>query len=206
MARVDVERDRRLAPEEEASIDEVLAKKKGGLELQYQAACIFIFKLALDSAMRMREMYTIERAQFDVRRKTCFLDKTKNGDKRQVPLWPAALEAYGDYVRAVEGGRSGMVTFHFAGGRLFPWWSGDPGDLKATTAMVSAQFARVFAAAGCPDLTFHDLRHEATSRLFERTDLSDMEIRKVTGHRDTRSLARYANLRGSDLARRHKRP
>ncbi len=42
--------------------------------------------------------------------------------------------------------------------------------------------------------------HEATSRFFERTKLSDLQIAKITGHKDPRMLSRYANLRGSDLA------
>ena len=63
-----------------------------------------------------------------------------------------------------------------------------------------AAYTDADTAAGCPDLRFHDLRHEATSRLFERTNLSDLQIAKITGHKDPRMLARYANLRGSDLA------
>ncbi|WP_343244768.1 tyrosine-type recombinase/integrase [Stenotrophomonas maltophilia] len=58
----------------------------------------------------------------------------------------------------------------------------------------------MFVAGGCADLGFHDLRHEATSRLYERTSLTDIQIAKITGHRDPRQLKRYANLRASDLA------
>jgi integrase len=72
--------------------------------------------------------------------------------------------------------------------------------LRKTTSLLSQQFGRVFDAAGCEDLRFHDLRHEATSRLFERTTLSDLEISRITGHKDPRVLRRYSNLRGSDLA------
>lgn len=54
--------------------------------------------------------------------------------------------------------------------------------------------------AKCHDLHFHDLRHEATSRFFERTGLSDVQISRITGHRDPRMLRRYSNLRASDLA------
>ena len=95
-----------------------------------------------------------------------------------------------------------MKGFNFDKGLLFPWWNGDVHDdvLRKTTSMLSQQFARVFDAAGCADLRFHDLRHEATSRLFERTHLSDIEISRITGHKDPRVLRRYSNLRGSDLA------
>jgi len=59
------------------------------------------------------------------------------------------------------------------------------------------QRARV--RAGIQDLTFHDLRHEATSRLFEK-DLNVMEVATITGHKDLRMLERYTNLGAGDLA------
>jgi len=54
--------------------------------------------------------------------------------------------------------------------------------------------------AGCVDLKFHDLRHEATSRVFEKTNLLESEIMKITGHKSHRMMMRCANLRGSKLA------
>jgi integrase len=67
---------------------------------------------------------------------------------------------------------------------------------------VSYVFREIFAHAEVEDFRFHDLRHEATCRLYEKTNLSDVLIAKVTGHRDLRTLKRYASLRGSDLAMR----
>jgi integrase len=85
---------------------------------------------------------------------------------------------------------------------IFPWFNGDFSDknLQRVTSLLSRQFARIFAAAQCVDLRFHDLRHEATSRLYERTTLTDLQIAKITGHKTISMLARYANLRGSELA------
>ena len=65
---------------------------------------------------------------------------------------------------------------------------------------LSGRWATVARLAKCKDLHFHDLRHEATSRLFERTKMSEFKIAKITGHKDMKSLARYANLRASNLA------
>lgn len=48
------------------------------------------------------------------------------------------------------------------------------------------------------DLTFHDLRHEATSRLAEK--LAIHEIMKVTGHASSKMLSRYYHPRISDLS------
>lgn len=50
------------------------------------------------------------------------------------------------------------------------------------------------------DLHFHDLRHEATSRLAEKLQMH--ELMKVTGHKSTSMLARYYHPRAEDLARK----
>lgn len=51
-----------------------------------------------------------------------------------------------------------------------------------------------------PDLHFHDLRHEGTSRLFEQ-GYEVQQVALVTGHKDWRHLRRYTNLKPEDLHR-----
>jgi len=46
----------------------------------------------------------------------------------------------------------------------------------------------------------HDLRHEATSRLFELGIFGDREVMKITGHKTSAMLARYTHLRAENLA------
>lgn len=191
------ERDRRLAPEEEARIRALLSGEKPlgrqrAFALNEEAALKAMFDLALESGMRMSEMYTLTIDQLDFPKRTIFLSKTKNGNKRQVPMTTVSQGLLQSYLGTRRQGQ------------LFPWWSGERSieEMKRCTSMLSGQFARVFDGAGCPDLRFHDLRHEATSRFFERTTLTDLQIAKITGHTDPRQLARYANLRGSDLAAR----
>ena len=48
------------------------------------------------------------------------------------------------------------------------------------------------------DLHFHDLRHEATSRMADKLQLH--ELMKVTGHKSSAMLARYYHPKASDLA------
>lgn len=198
VAKRDEERDRRLEAGEEDRIRAVFAgaKRDGrqrALELRDGPALLLLFDMALETAMRLREMYTLTAEQVDVAKRTIFLERTKNGDRRQVPMSSVLLT---------------RVTPWLAGADpdalVFPWWDGrlDPAVLRRTTSRLSRQFARIFDAAECKGLHFHDLRHEATSRLFERTTLSDLEIAKITGHRTMAMLARYANLRGSTLADR----
>ena len=174
----DVARDRRLSRDEEVRL---IAALDGEL--------LLLFLLALETAMRMREMYTLDWSQVDADRRTIFLDKTKNGDKRQVPMSSVALELLG--------GRGNGRVFHVL-------WDGrlEAAALRSTTSRISVAFGRATDALGFGDLRFHDLRHEATCRLYERTTLGDVQISLITGHKDLRMLRRYANLRGSDLAER----
>ena len=73
------ERDRRLSSDgtEEGAIRKVLIKEEEHL---------MMFDMALETAMRMREIYTLTRDQASLPKATIFLEKTKNGDKRQVPI------------------------------------------------------------------------------------------------------------------------
>lgn len=207
--REDVERDRRLLPDEEERLRKVLTGRHDWL---------LLFELALETAMRLREMFTLEWAQVDLDKRTFFLEKTKNGDRRQVPmssvihgLIPSRVGKFpvnpniGDNqsevvrlsnIPSINPDRSNPSKAVL----VFPWWDGDQRTLAKTTARLSHQWSRIARDAGCVDLRFHDLRHEATCRLYERTTLGDVQIARITGHKSLLMLKRYANLRGSDLA------
>lgn len=206
-ARVDVERDRRLEPGETEAVLAVLAsgvldRKQRPLVLPWPAALRCLFMVAVESAMRMREIYTLRLDQVALTRRTVFLDKTKNGDKRQVPLSSVAAAEIEAYLKVRE------IPAEHPQDLLMPWWDGtgedDDGgrELSATSNFLSKLWLSIFEQAKCEDLKFHDTRHEATSRLYERTQLTDNQIMKITGHKSIKMLLRYANLRGSDLAGR----
>lgn len=199
--REDVERDRRLEPGEYERILEVIVagvmeRKQRPLQLEHLSAHYCLFVLAVETAMRMREMYTLTLDQVDLGKRTIFLDKTKNGDKRQVPLSSVAVELLKNYMKGRE------VPDGHPADMLFPWWNGDasPKKLVKLSDYLSKRFIDIFQQAGAEGLRFHDLRHEAVSRLFERTTLSESQIMKISGHKSHRMMMRYANLRGSDLA------
>ena len=61
-------------------------------------------------------------------------------------------------------------------------------------------YVRASRRAGITGLTFHDLRHEATSRLFEK-GLNPMQVAAITGHKTLQMLKRYTHLRAEDLAK-----
>jgi len=193
-AKESIERDRRLEEGEEDAIRLILDGQKPEnrqrpLAQTHTESLKLMFDMALETAMRMREMYTLSHDQVDLQRRTIFLEKTKNGHKRQVPISKPLAKLLQKY----------KGNFN---GNLFPWWDGslDEKVLDQTTAKLSRQYARIFDAAKCTDLRFHDLRHEATSRIYERTTLSDLEVMSITGHRSMTMLKRYANLRASTLA------
>jgi integrase len=61
-------------------------------------------------------------------------------------------------------------------------------------------YRKAVARSGITGLTFHDLRHEATSRLFEK-GLNPMQVAAITGHKTLQMLKRYTHLRAEDLAK-----
>jgi integrase len=192
-------RDRRLEPGEEERIRKVLANDpeylaelgaERGIDPDSQEPMTLLFELAIETAMRMRETFTLTWDQIDIEKRTIFLDKTKNGDSRQVPM--------SSVVVALLSGKKGKP-----GDLVFPlFWNGDLSDagLRKASSRLSGRWRTIARLAKCDDLHWHDLRHHATSLLFERTTLSDIQISRITGHRDPRMLRRYANLRASDLA------
>jgi integrase len=66
---------------------------------------------------------------------------------------------------------------------------------------ISMAFTKAVKMAGIEDLHFHDLRHEAASRLFEQ-GWTIPQVAGVTGHKTWQSLQRYSHLRvtGDKLA------
>lgn len=73
---------------------------------------------------------------------------------------------------------------------------------NTTEATVKKGFERAKKRVHIEDLRKHDLRHEGTSRLFERTRLRSEEIGHITGHSDPRMLKRYYNMRPAEFVER----
>lgn len=136
-----------------------------------------MIELAIETAMRRSELVMLRKDQ--IRGKVAFLEDTKNGERRAVPLSKRALELL-----------AGLPT-PIGGGRYF----------SLTLNTVSNYFPKACAAAGVEGLRLHDLRHEATSRLFER-GFNMMEVASITGHKTLAMLKRYTHLSPQDLAER----
>ena len=78
--------------------------------------------------------------------------------------------------------------------RVFPFWS--------DSNVLGHRFKVICKNAKSIDLKIHDLRHEGISWLFENTNLTDIQISKMTGHLELDTLKRYAKLRPSSIGER----
>lgn len=184
--RFDVQRDRRLAHGEEARIRPHL----GELDL--------LFDILVGPGLRLREAFKLHVDQYDGDRRLLHVHGSKGTrgqiKPRTVPLTSALSARIARRCR----GRVGL---------MFDWWDGRPETLAKVTSHLSREFGRVFQAAGCADLSAHDLRHEAACRWFEhRTGrgwtFSELEVCRIMGWSSMRMALRYASLRGEDLSAR----
>jgi integrase len=134
-------------------------------------------QLAVETAMRRGELSTLRWKHVDLRARTAHLPRTKNGDSRTVPLSSRAVEILTGLPRRIDGRVLGLRP-----------------------DSVTQAFDRACDRAGIERLTFHDLRHEATSRLANL--LQAHELAKVTGHKDMRMVLRYYHPHASELAKK----
>jgi hypothetical protein len=70
-----------------------------------------------------------------------------------------------------------------------------------TRTVITRAWRHILKRAGIKNFRFHDLRHEATTSLFER-GLSTMEVQKVTGHKTLAMLLRYTQMDVGHLVER----
>ena len=70
-----------------------------------------------------------------------------------------------------------------------------------TARGLSGAFLRLCRQHGLENLHFHNLRHEAISRFFEK-GLNPLEVATIAGHKDARMLMRYTHLKAEDLVKR----
>lgn len=208
--KVDVVRDRRLAPGEEDAIIAVLsgfqrADKSRPLELRGGLALLALYMLIVNTGLRLLEAYRLKRGQVDlaagVIRAQCSKQWRGKVAYRDVPISPT-LHAH--LVQYLEGRPSEPDAY------LFPFMEEDPDvTVKRVGNRLSARFTIAFKYAKCADLREHDLRHEATCRWLEmrapngawmfRTE----EVNRIMGWSPNSTMAqRYASFRAEDLTQR----
>jgi len=135
-----------------------------------------LVRLAIETGMRRGELFSLEWQHVHVHQGWLHLVDTKNGEARDIPLSSSARQILEEIPRDISG-----VVF--------------PVRIDA----FKSQWTKAVRRAGLKDFRFHDLRHEATSRFFEK-GLNIMEVAAITGHKDLRMLQRYTHLKVEDLA------
>ena len=135
-----------------------------------------IILFALETGMRRGEIQKLLWKDVDLIKCTAQLFDTKNGEDRTIPLSSRAIAVLKALPRNING-------------KVFPG------------ADISHSFTAACRRAAIDDLRFHDLRHEAASRLFEK-GFNPMEAATITGHKTLQMLKRYTHLRAEDLAKR----
>jgi integrase len=138
-----------------------------------------IIKIAVETGLRQSEIHAIEWSDIDFTRGTLLIrnrkdPKQKAGNDQLIPLLPVSREAL---LREKQQSKQS--------GRVF--------EDVLLAASISDKFAKLTKKANIKDLRFHDLRHEAISRMFEK-GMAIPEVAAISGHKQWTSLKRYTQL------------
>lgn len=163
-------RDRRLSDDEWQKLETECRKSRN----------IYLWlavQLAVETGMRQGELLGLSWKAVDMKRRFAFLEDTKTGEARAVPFSPKALSVLGQLPTSING-------------KIIP--------VERMTLFHAFQAA--CRRACIENFTWHDLRHEALSRLAERGDMTVLELAAVSGHKTLQMLKRYTHLQAEKLA------
>jgi len=169
-------RARRLTDAEEKKLLDYLERRGGSIPMAD------IIRFALASTRRQEEITRLRWNDLDRDKGIMWLDDVKHptakvGNRKAFRILPEAVEIIDRQPRSAE--------------EVFPY--------NAKT--VGAYFTNACRILGIKDLRFHDLRHEATSRLFER-GYAIHEVAQFTLHESWATLRIYANLAPENVPER----
>lgn len=174
-------RERRFSPEETRILFKSIYKHSRIKKNEMRVTILF----ALETGCRIGEMLklTWNNVNLGERTVTFRWQDTKTARTRTIPLTTIATSI----LKWIRKHHYVMPT-----DRVFKFYNANEHHL-------SRQFKIDCTRAGIEDIVWHTLRHEATSRFFERTALTDVEIASITGHQDMNMLKRYTHLRPNKL-------
>lgn len=193
-------RDRRLRPGEFEKLHALLSASGN----RWAASA---FELAIETSLRQSALFSIHWEWVEIgSRMIKFPPDARGADNKGVPaalpLSRRAIDIFRHLAAIAEGAEArlrrsayGPADADFTGlkGRVF----------GTTTNAVVCVWKRAIKIASAEDpavitLRWHDLRHEAASRLFEK-GLHPMEVASITGHRSMQMLKRYTHLKPESL-------
>jgi len=172
-------RERRVAPGETSALLNRLGYVEGQPPVTLMQELAYAFLIALETAMRQGEILGMTAKWVKLRERFVRLPKTKNGSSRNVPLSTRAL---------------GLLE------QLYKGKGPEDKLFRLESASADAMFRRVRDELKIVGLTFHDTRHEAITQLARKVDVLDLA--RITGHKDLKSLMVYYNATASELAQR----
>lgn len=176
LKKADKKRDRRLR---EGELDLLL--KAGGKTRN--PFILPVIRFALETGMRRGEILALRFRDIDIERCSATIRESKNGHSRTIPLSSLAVALL--ETRIADMSKSAKADNE----QIFP----------ITPVALRQAWDRLVKRAKIEDLHFHDLRHEAISRFFEK-GLTVPEVASISGHRDIRMLLRYAHADKGKLA------
>ena len=139
-------------------------------------------QLSVEMANRQGELLNFRWQDLQLDRRIMLLtdpELIKNGEPRAVPLTTRAVEIFNSIPKSV----SGLV---------FP----------VSRETIYAAYRAAVQRAGIKNFTWHDLRHEALSRLGARPDLTPFEIASISGHKTLKMVMTYTHINAEQLAKK----
>ena len=164
-------RERRLVGNEKDRLLEAIHRPQARSAV-WLDACV---RLAIETGMRAGELLTIEWHQVDLSAGVIRLEKTKNGERRSVPLTEDAVSVLSQLPRT---GRRVISGYY-------------------DTSGLDRAFKRTCAAAGITGLRFHDLRHQAATDYAPHMKVQ--QLAKVMGWKKLEMAMRYYNPTEEEL-------
>ena len=153
-----------------------------------------VIRFAVETGMRQAEIAGMRWNLVNIKKRSVTLPETKNGEKRIVPLSQEAVRILSELARRIDGTVWGIQAHTIAVA------------YRRAVSRARTAYEKECEESGITpdpaflvDLTFHDLRHEATSRFFEK-GLNPMQVSAITGHKTLQMLKRYTHLKVEDLA------
>jgi len=167
-------RDERINDDEVQSICDAMGYDGENITLKKHLVAAF-FVIAIETAMRLGELCALRPVHIKLKDSYVCVVDSKNGDRRNVALSKKAVQLFRQVVASkltIESDTAGNLYRKYRGG----------------------------AEMNLDHFRFHDTRHEACTRLAKKIHVLDLA--RMTGHRDLKSLMIYYNPTAIEIAAR----
>jgi integrase len=171
-------RERRITDKEIELITLALGFQDGQPVAYASQRVAVAFLFAIETAMRSGEILGLTSHTVDFENRVAHLPLTKNGSARNVPLSSRSIELL----------------------RMLPKVDDGAPLFGLVDRSRDALFRKARDKTGVNNLTFHDTRHEAITRLAKK--LQPLELARMTGHTNLNELLTYFNETAADIALR----